>query len=277
VARLKVRQRSRWGGSTAGIWWGGTLIGLAVLSLAALAYFYFTVPRKPILNASTLCPVSGPQGIVVILVDTSDDLPPTTQQEVRTLLMDQITGLADYYRLDIRVLDIPTARSRSLFSRCNPGDGSGLSEWTNNPHLARMRWIKSFEEPAEQAIGSSLAPAKAKKSPIMGAIQNIALEEFSAAAVRDIPKSLIVISDMLEFTSDYGQYPSQGDLSFERYKKSAAYLKYRTDLHGAQVTIDYVQRALQTKIDTVGHVYFWKEWILDNQGTLKDVHRLQGI
>ncbi len=277
MARLQPRSHSRSRGGTSALWWGIALIGCAVVALGLLAVFYFTLPRKPVLQASDLCPVTGPEGINVVLVDTSDDLPPTTQQEVRTLLKDQITALPAYYRLDIRVLDIQLARSRSLFSKCNPGDGVGLSEWTSNPRLARMRWIESFDRPAGEAVKWSLAPAKAKSSPIMGAIQDVALDEFSAASVQGIPKTLIIISDMLEFTPDYGQYPNQGDLSFQRYKRSAAYLKFRTDLHGAHVTIDYVQRALPVKIDTVRHIEFWKNWIIDNQGTFELAHRLQGV
>jgi hypothetical protein len=173
------------------------------------------------------------------------------------------------------VLDIPAARSRSLFSRCNPGDGNGLSEWTDNPHIARMRWVEDFIRPAKEAMRSSLASAKAKSSPIMGALQDIALDQFSSQSVQSIPKSLIVISDMLEFTPDYSQYPSAGDLSYQRFRQSRAYPKYRTDLHRAGVTIQYVIRE-QPKIDTVRHMEFWRGWTADNNGTFVIAHRLQG-
>jgi hypothetical protein len=42
------------------------------------------------------------------------------------MLDDQITGLPEFYRLDIRTLDIQAGRSQMLFSKCNPGDGVGL-------------------------------------------------------------------------------------------------------------------------------------------------------
>jgi hypothetical protein len=47
--------------------------------------------------------------------------------------------------------------------------------------------------------------------------------------VQNIPKSLIVISDMLEFTPDYNQYPP-ADLSYARFRRSPAYPKFQTDL-----------------------------------------------
>jgi hypothetical protein len=90
--------------------------------------------------------------------------------------------------------------------------------------------------------------------------------------------SLIVISDMIEFTRDYSQYARAGDLSFSRYKQSPAYLKFRTDLHGATVAIRYVNRQVkgQPLIDGTIHMDFWKSWILENGGSWGGVKRLQG-
>jgi hypothetical protein len=138
-----------------------------------------------------------------------------------------------------------------------------------------MRWLESFDQPATQAVNNSLAPAKAKTSPIMAALQDIALSQFSDLPVQSIPKHLLVISDMIEFTKDYSQYPNAGDLSYQRFLKSAAYLKYRTDLHGAAVSIEYIMRE-GAKIESVKHIEFWNTWIKDNRGTFKIAHRLQG-
>jgi hypothetical protein len=275
VVRRSTRQPSRLGGSGAALAGGIALIFVALMTFGALAYFYFTVPQKPKLDRVSLCPITGPQGVAVVLVDTTDDLPETTKRQVLGMLDDLITSLPTYHKLDIRVLDIAASRSRSLFSKCNPGDGTGLSDWTDNPRIARLRWIDAFRRPAADAIKNSLASAKAKSSPIMAAIQDIALDQFSGVAVQNVPKSLIVISDMLEFTPDYGQYA--GDLSYARFRRSPAYPKFQTDLHGALVTIEYVRRDLSVKIDTPRHVEFWKQWITDNRGTFKIApQRLQG-
>jgi hypothetical protein len=252
-----------------------TLICLALTAFGALAYFYFSTPRSPKLDEASLCPVTGPQGITVVLVDTTDDLPPTTQQEALGILDDLIKSLSTYHKLDIRVLDVTKSRSLSLFARCNPGDGAALSEWTANPALARKRWIEAFEKPALAAVKHSLGSAKEKSSPIMAAIQDIALDQFSAAAIRGIPKALTVISDMLENTPDYNQYPRAGDLSYERYRRSSAYRKFRTDLHGAKVTIKYVQ-SKWTANRTREHINFWSQWIEDNLGNYVSAKTLQG-
>ena len=277
MARRRPRQRG-----TSGFGWSGLggvlLLLLAITSGGALAWFYFSAAPRPVLDAQSLCPVSGPQGVTVVLVDTSDDLPETTRREVLGQLDDMITTLPPFFRLDIRVLDIAGVRSRSLFSRCNPGDGAGLSEWTDNPRIARLRWIEDFRKPAALAVKNSIAAAKAASSPIMAAIQDIAIDQFSAATTQNARKTLYIISDMIEFTRDYSQYPRAGDLSFARYKQSPAYLKFRTDLHGATVIIRYVTRQTsgQAVLDGTKHMEFWKAWVEENRGVFGGVKRLQG-
>jgi hypothetical protein len=275
VARRRPRQRGGPGFGWSGLG-GAVLLLAAILAGGALAYFYFSGPSRQILDAKSLCPVTGPLGITVVLVDTSDDLPETTRREVLGQLDDMITTLPPFYRLDIRVLE--GVRSHQLFSKCNPGDGAGLSEWTDNPRIARLRWIEDFRKPAAEAVKTSIASAKANSSPIMAAIQDIAIDQFSSAASQDAQKTLYVISDMIEFTRDYSQYPRAGDLSFQRYKQSPAYLKFRTNLHGATVIIRYVTRQSngQPLVDGTKHMEFWKAWIEDNRGVFGGAKRLQG-
>ncbi|NPU09860.1 hypothetical protein HL666_03700 [Bradyrhizobium sp. 83002] len=277
MARPRPRRRS-----APGIGWAGvigiTLFVLAISCGGALAYFYLFAERRPALDTQSLCPVTGPKGITVVLVDTSDDLPETTRHDVLGLLNEIVTTLPPLHKLDIRVLDIAGQRSRSIFSRCNPGDGAGLSEWTDNLRLARLRWIESFRKPATEAIKNSVGPARANASPIMGAIQDVAIDEFSGTAAQDAKKTLYVISDMIESTKDYSQYPRAGDLSYLRYKKSPSYLKYQTDLHGATVFVHLVNRQANGKsiIDDAQLMKFWAEWISDNRGRVGAIKRLQG-
>jgi hypothetical protein len=277
-----MARRRPWQRSSSALGWsgfGGALLLLtAIGSGAALAYFYFAAPERPLLDPQSLCPVDGPHGITVVLVDTSDDLPETTRREVLGQLDDMITTLPPFYKLDIRVLDIVGTRSRSLFSKCNPGDGAGLSEWTDNPRIARLRWIEDFRKPAAEAVKRSIASAQSDSSPIMAAIQDIAISQFSSAASESAKKTLYIISDMIEYTKDYSQYPRAGDLSFQRYRQSPAYLKFRTDLHGAAVIVRYVTRQSGGRplVDGTKHMEFWKAWIEDNRGVFGSVKRLQG-
>ena len=254
---------------------GAALALLALSALSAGAYVYTTAARPPALDRSSLCPVDGPRSVTVVLLDSTDDIPDIAKREVKTALVDMAETSPTYGLLELRLLDPNVAGGRSIFARCNPGDGSGLSEYTANPLLAKKRWMDGFREPLDEALQVGFRPLPGKTSPIMQTVQRIAVERFTGRAVEEIPKSLILISDMLEHEPDYSQYA--GDLSYSRYKASRAYKKFRTNLYGAEVTIYYIQRLSAKPINSVDHIRFWAEWIRDNNGRLKQANKLQGV
>jgi len=269
-----LRRRSRIPGDLRKQVLGATLMVLAFALLAAGVYVYATAARAPTLDHASLCPTDGPGSVTVVLLDSTDDIPDIAKHEIRTTLLDMAEALPTYGLLDVRLLDPGVPGGRGIFSRCNPGDGSGLSEYTANPRLAKKRWLEGFRQPLEEALDVGFHPAPGKTSPIMETVQRIAIDRFSGRAAEDIPKSLILVSDMLEHEPDYSQY--QGDLSYGRYKTSRAYRRLQTDLHGAEVTIYYVQRLMGRPISSADHIRFWAEWVRDNNGRLKQASKLQG-
>ena len=250
-----------------------TVLALGVL--AAGAYVYATVARPPTLDQASLCPVDGPRAVVVVLLDSTDEIPDIAKREIRTDLVDMAETLPAYELLEIRLLDPKTPGGKSIFSRCNPGDGKGLSEYTANPRIARQRWLDGFRQPLDVALEEGFHASPGKTSPIMETIQQIAVERFTGRAVEEVPKSLVVISDMLQHGPDYSQY--SGDLSFARFKATRAYKNVQTDLHGADVLIYYIQRQTGKPINSADHIKFWADWIHDNNGRLKQASKLQGV
>jgi hypothetical protein len=269
------RRRSRDPGELRKHLMGGTLTVIALGALAFGAYVYATVARPPTLDHASLCPVNGAHSVTVVLLDSTDEIPDIAKREIRTTLIDMAETLPAYELLEIRLLDPKLTDGRLIFSKCNPGDGSNLSEYTANPRLAKQRWMDSFREPLDQALDEGFRPAPGKSSPIMETIQHIAVGRFTGRNVEQIPKLLVVISDMLENDADYSQY--SGDLSYGRFKDSGAYKKVRTDLHGAEVLIYYIQRHTGHSINSVDHIRFWEEWIRDNNGRFKQATKLQGL
>jgi hypothetical protein len=248
-----------------------------VLSLGLLAtgaYVYLTANRPPTLDRASLCPVDGPRSMTVVLLDSTDEIPDIAKREIRTILIDMAEALPAYGLMELRLLDPAAAGGRLIFGKCNPGDGTGLSEYTANPRLAKQRWTEGFRQPLDEALDAGFQPTPAKTSPIIATVQRIAVERFSGRAAEDIPKSLVLVSDMLEHEQDYSQYA--GDLSYSRYKASRAYKKLQTDLHGAEVTIYYIQRATAKPLSSVDHIRFWAEWVRDNGGRFKQANKLQG-
>jgi hypothetical protein len=253
---------------------GAVLAVSALGALAAGAYVYLTAARPPALDRASLCPVDGARSTTVVLLDSTDEIPDIGKREIRTVLLDMAETVPVYGLLELRLLDPRTPGGRLIFAKCNPGDGAGLSEYTANPRMARKRWLEGFRQPLEESLDAGFRPVPGKTSPIMETVQRIAVDRFSGRAAEDMPKSLVLVSDMLENEPDYSQYG--GDLSYGRYKASRAYKKLQTDLHGAEVTIYYIQRVTAKPLNSVDHIRFWAEWIRDNKGRFKQANKLQG-
>src|SRR4051794_18943219 len=220
MARRRSSRRSRGSAEAAKYALSGLLVLIAASAFGAFFYEWMIIERPPKLDQTTYCPVDGPRATLVFLIDTSDPLPPPALKEVRTKLFDTADGLRPYGLLEIRTLNA-AGEGHVIFTRCNPGDGSQLNAFTGNPALAHKRWQESFQKPLAEVLQHGLEPAPSKTSPIMGTIQNIAIEHFTGRANESKPKQLIVVSDMLEHTPEYSQYA--GTLSFERYRKSPAF------------------------------------------------------
>jgi len=246
---------------------------VCVAVVVAFLYAKATAPDHPKLVAETLCPVDGPRSITVVLVDASDDIHEAGRREALTYLEDLADTLPDFGRLELRVLSPGMPGGRTVFDKCNPGDGSNLDQLVANPALARKRWSEGFRAPLESALQTELTPSEAETSPIIETIQNISVQRFAGRAAAAVPKRLVLISDMIENDRDYSQY--RGNLTFERFKASAAYRRLRTDLKGAEVSIRYIHR-LKPQIDSGAHIKFWEAWVNDSGGRLVDAEKLQG-
>jgi hypothetical protein len=258
------------------------LIAAVTLTLIALVaggvgvYFWATAPRPPARDQKTFCQIEGPRAIAVMLLDTTDPLPVATKEQVFKLLTDIADDLREYALLDIRILDSESQAGRQIFSLCNPGDGRGLNEFNGNPSLAKRVWQRKFHEPLEQALEGGLHPRHSDTSPLLSTLQGIAISRFTGKAAAEVPKLLVIVSDMIENTKEYSQY--EGDLSYRRFKMTPTYFKYRTDLNKAQVQIFYVQRIVRGRspIDSGAHIRFWIDWVQDSGGQFKSAIKLQG-
>lgn len=156
------------------------------------------------------------------------------------------------------------------------GDGSGLSEFTGNPEMARRRWRDKFREPIVRGLEGGLQPVKSQSSPLLATFQGIALDRFTGASAEAAQKKLVIVSDMIEnVPGEYTQYPP-ADLRYERFKAAPYYRKVRTDLHGAEVDIFYIQRITARPLNSGAHIQFWLDWINDNNGRFGKAIKLQG-
>ena len=271
MARQLTRPRSRTRSDTGKLWWA---IFFAIVTAAAAGfglYVWLVTPAPVVRDPVTLCPATDPPDIIVVLLDTTDGLPPPAKDEVFRYLSDAVEASPPDALLDVRALDPAYRSGRPLLTLCNPGDGKGISEFTGNPALAKKRWREKFHGPILRALEGGLNQAPSKTSPLLATLQGIAIDRFTGGHAAAARKSLTIVSDMREYTPGYSQYNS--DLSYRHFKSLPLYQKVRTNLHGAQVTIFYIQRGIG---NSASHIRFWADWVADNNGQWRKAVKLQG-
>lgn len=258
-----------------------TLIGaLAVVFLAMLGgggWLYFkSVELHVATDRETLCPTERPvAGLTVILLDASDVFSEGQLLQIRHALdrvRDQIPrfGLLEMYAL--------TADNERLvkpvFHLCQPGTGADLNALYQNPRLARERWEKGFKDKLDAELNQLLHAPEAATSPIYEAIQSTALRSFGDPAYDQVPKRLIVISDLIQHVPGK-QSHYKGVPSFDEFRGSSYFAAVRANLDKVQVELYYLNRS-DLHIQGVQHIQFWDQFFAAQGATVSGVERIYG-
>jgi hypothetical protein len=251
----------------------GAVAGL-VGSAAIAAVVWFNLTHSPVeIDRESLCPKAGPSSTTVVLIDVSDPLPAVAQEDVKAQIAEEVRKTAKFGLLELRLLDPKVDGGQVLFSRCNPGDGSDLSEITANPEQERRKFEDGFEAPLASLLGRMVGADPATSSPIMESVQWIAVKQFAPTGQQKEKPRLIIVSDMIQHSANYSLYG--GDASFERYRRSPAYEVLRTDLKDADTTVFLVHR--KNSPESADQLLeFWSKWLADNNGSLIRVKKVQG-
>lgn len=267
--------RSRRRRSNAGPWLLIAVIASGLLVVVGgLGYLYVQALSKHEVLESDLCPSTGARGQTLVLVDTTDALSSVTQTEVQTWLADLATHIPKGGRFELRALQPGASRTRTIFSLCNPGDGSDLDQITGNPEMALKRWRDGFSGPLAQALQEATIGGKADTSPIMAGIQQLAVDRLASAQAKSAPNTVVVVSDMLENTEYFSHYRQGGD--FVSFEASQAATRFATALNGANVQIWLIRRP-DAPIDSIPLIAFWTKWIVAAGGQFERARRLQGM
>lgn len=269
----KRPSRNRKKGNTSAIVTGTFALLVSAGLLAGIGIFAYQAYSRTKLD-DALCPVTGPVAVTALLLDTTDPITNKTLTDARNKFEDVMAQTTIGELVAIYGLTESPGELVTMFEGCNPGDGSTVDQWTSNPKLQQKKWEDAFGKPLDE-ISRKLPEGKVgNQSPIMAAIQSIKLKVFDRHKRPDTPRSLIVMSDMIEHTDLYSQYKS--DLDIATYKNSPASADYRTSLKNIDLTIWYIDRGIK-KFDGRQLIDFWAEWVVDNEGASMKMFRLEGL
>jgi hypothetical protein len=255
---------------------GWLLILVSFLAVAGFVYFYHgAVSRAVLLNPDNMCPQAGPHSITVVLIDMTDPLDAVQHEDVRKQLEDIKDSVPRYG--EIELFTVAPAGGTLLSPKlvaCNPGRGSEINPMYGNPTFVEKRWHTAFSDRADEVLGTLLQSQTLATSPIMESIQQVGVQAFVGRSVENIPKQLIIVSDMLQNTSGVSQY--RGTESFEDFRRSPYYMTVRPSLSSVDVTILYLRRMNASRLQGRRHIEFWEDYFRDAGASLVDVKSIQG-
>jgi hypothetical protein len=255
------------------------LAGLCVAAVA-IGYAYITMqasvrPTDP----NTFCPTDskGPNSVTAILIDRTDSFNPTQQGAIKDRLTDILNHTSKYDLIEIYSVE-PTKSSllKPEFSMCNPGRGEEVSSWTGNQKLVEDRFKTSFDAPLQNLFNQALSAKAADISPIMESIQSVAVTDVGAEKFKskNIPRRLIVVSDLIQYVNGYSQY--QPITPFTQFRKTPYYQNVRTDLSDIPIEFWYIRRERTLHLQGEKHIDFWRDYIADQGGTVEKVWYVPG-
>lgn len=258
-------------------------VRLAILSLALAAFgiaggwlYYKSNSLRVEIDSESLCPkANSPSLLAVVLFDVSDQLTSQQRMGIVNELRRLKNQLPRFARLEaFTVNEVAASGSQSFKPMCNPGSGSDMNAIYQNPELARKKWEQHFSKRLDQQLDELMRVPPAKDSPIYEAIQETALRTFQMPEYDEVPKRLIVISDLLQNVprkqSHYAGVPD-----FDAFRSSAYFVQVHSDLSNVEVEILYLVRS-QVSLDRSKHIVFWENYFAAQGATVQSANSLYG-
>jgi len=255
---------------------GIVLILCVAIAFTALAFFRYGLQNDQVLlDEETLCPVEGGSPKYVALVfDKSDTYNKVQQHFLRRYFSQFKAELAAGTRISIYVIDNQQNKEiQPDFIVCAPRTGLDANAFYENPKRIQQRWQSQFEQPLDRAIDGFMQAGQSDFSPIMEVFQIISLSAFPSGN-NAAEKQIILISDMLQHTSEWSHY--RAELDFKTLQKTNYYQRINTDLQNAEVNILYVRRDGLEQLQNKRHAFFWADFIESIGGRVTLIEKIDG-
>ncbi|ESQ92896.1 hypothetical protein ABAC460_01225 [Asticcacaulis sp. AC460] len=250
-------------------------IGGVIAILGLVGFFYFkTVMSHPPLDPETQCP-ARPKSVTVLLVDVTDPMNLPQRQDFLNQLDRLVDDIPRYGKLVVVKVDPVSDRLLvPVIVRCNPGSAKDETEMNGNPARLEKLHDERFVAPLKAAYDQLLTASGADQSPILESIQSVALTELNKPSIGDIPKRLVVASDLLQNTSSVSFYKALPDPV--PFTNGQDFSRVRTDLRDTDVELWMLQRSDSNQTQPRALPELWEKIIDKEGGKLKRVYTVSG-
>lgn len=250
--------------------WGiiAAIVGLGLLG--AMGGFYFWAKGHQVALDGANCPVTGPRGIHVILIDRSDPITPVQAERVRQVIEGLVNQAQTGERFDLYVADGDGINLLTpAVSVCSSGRGATASALYENPEAIERNFQERFLTPLRRAMGELLVPASRSTSPLLESLRTVAVTSFGASPQAE--RRLTVVSDLIQHSPAVSHF--RGEIDFGALQRRQEWAQLRPNLAGTEVRILYLLRPGARRrdgrpIQSIGHQQFWKD-LLEASGVVR--------
>lgn len=255
-------------------------IGLAIVAGVVVVgvVLWSTAVDRTVRDPHTMCPEVGPSQVTAILVDTTDDLDPISREDI----LGRLNDLVSKSRPDEMMIVYEASQSQlntiePQIKVCNPGDPDAADPLISSPGLIRKALEERFKNPLRRMFENLVASGKADVSPIMETIQAISVGVYARDAYEQLPKRLILVSDLLQHTEHLSLYRRE-PLDYDVFARGVGAKALRTDLRDVVVEFLFVQRHAHSEFASSKElIRFWGRWINEQGGQIERVSKIDGI
>lgn len=252
---------------------GGSMIaGVIVILLVVVWLKPSAVERDP----KTLCRSEGPSAITAILLDRTDSFLPTTKSDLEQRIWNLLDEIEENHEISLFAVDPTHGGSLDpIIEVCSPGDPDNVDHLTQSEAIMRRNWQQKFRTPLEGELKKLLTNKEAKSSPIMESVQSVAIKHFQSTKRRNVPRRLIIVSDLLQNSDAISFYKAQPN--FERFRGSPQARGLNPDLRNVEIELWLIQRKQRQQGDGEAVLQFFRSWLAEHGGQVRASVRTSGI
>lgn len=242
--------------------------GIIIFSFAALlatslifAYFYF-LQKSESIDADTFCKKGIPEQVTVVLIDHTDQFNEVQKADLERELFNLANNKIPqntWLKL-IAVSADPAQLLKAEKPFCNPGDDRTVSNLTGNKQKAKKLYEIKYKKKIEGMLEEMLHTKSTNSSPIMEALQAVAVTTFKGEEAPVI-KKLILVSDLLQHTDEFSMY--NGIPDFSTFKQSAYWKKIKSNFSDVEVEILFIRRDGADSLQNSNLIKFWAAYFAE--------------
>ncbi len=255
-----------------------TIAGGAMIAgvIVILLVFVWLKPRPIERDPKTLCRSEGPSAITAILLDRTDSFMPTTKIDLETRVWNLLDQVEENHEIGLFAVDPEHGGSLDpIIKVCSPGDPKNVDHLTQSEAIIRRNWQQKFRTPLEGELRKLLTNKEAKSSPIMESVQLVAITHFQSTQRRNVPRRLIIVSDLLQNSDAISFYKDEPD--FQRFHQSPQARGLNPDLRGVEIELWLIQRQQRQQGDGEAVLQFFRSWLAEHGGQVRTSVRTSGI